>query len=157
MTKLEKVVKGLECCAACSGDECKNCPYSLECRDTDLPYGMPHLAADALELLKNYQPKVMTLEETTNISIANNNAYHDKDATFVWIEEERGTLCICCSEYEPDLGYDDRGDSVRITYMGTDYMNWLYLRDYNKTWRCWTEKPTDEQRKAVEWNNENVD
>ena len=54
--KLEKVIKGLECCAAMSGDECKECPYSKECLDTDLPYGMPHLAADALALLKEQEP-----------------------------------------------------------------------------------------------------
>lgn len=23
--------------------------------------------------------------------------------------------------------------------------------DYNKTWRCWAEKPTEEERKAAEW------
>ena len=28
----------------------------------------------------------------------------------------------------------------------------LGLSAYNKTWRCWTAKPTDEQRQAVKWN-----
>ena len=51
----EKVIKGLECCATMSGDECRKCPYRHECQDTDLPYGMPHLAADALALLKEQQ------------------------------------------------------------------------------------------------------
>jgi hypothetical protein len=51
-----KVIKGLECCAAMSGDACRNCPYGNECRDTDLPYGMPHLAADALAILKEQEP-----------------------------------------------------------------------------------------------------
>lgn len=56
MTNREKVIKGLKCCAAMSGDECRECPYGHECRDTDLPYGMPHLAADALTLLKEQEP-----------------------------------------------------------------------------------------------------
>lgn len=55
MTNKEKVIKGLECCAAMSGDECRECPYGHECRDTDLPYGMPHLAADALAILKEQE------------------------------------------------------------------------------------------------------
>ena len=55
MPDREKVIKGLECCAAMSGDECRECPYGHECRDTDLPYGMPHLAADALALLKEQE------------------------------------------------------------------------------------------------------
>lgn len=25
------------------------------------------------------------------------------------------------------------------------------LDDYGKTWRCWAEKPTEEERKAAEW------
>ena len=54
--KWKKVIKGLECCAAMSGDECKECPYSKECLDADLPYGMPHLAADSLALLKEQEP-----------------------------------------------------------------------------------------------------
>lgn len=56
MTDREKVIKGLECCSAMSGDECGKCPYGHECRDTDLPYGMPHLAADTLALLKAQEP-----------------------------------------------------------------------------------------------------
>jgi hypothetical protein len=55
LTKMEKVIKGLECCAAMSGDECRECPYGHECIGTDLPYGMPHLAADALAILKEQQ------------------------------------------------------------------------------------------------------
>lgn len=57
MTDLEKVLKGLECCAAMSGDECRKCPYRHECLDNDLPYGMSHLAADALTLLKEQEAK----------------------------------------------------------------------------------------------------
>ena len=55
MVDREKVIKGLECCCAISGDDCRKCPYGNECRDTDLPYGMPHLAADVLALLKEQE------------------------------------------------------------------------------------------------------
>ena len=55
MTNKEKVIKGLECCAAMSGDECRKCPYGHECLNADLPYGMPHLAADALAVIKEQQ------------------------------------------------------------------------------------------------------
>ena len=54
--KRENVIRGLECCAAMSGDKCRECSYSKECLDADLPYGMPHLAADALALLKAQEP-----------------------------------------------------------------------------------------------------
>ena len=59
MTDRAKIIKGLECCSAMSGDECQECPYGHECRDTDLPYGIPHLAADVLALLKEQEPMPM--------------------------------------------------------------------------------------------------
>lgn len=65
MTDKEKIIKGLECCAAMSGDECRKCPYGDECRDTDLPYGMPHLAANALTLLKE-QEVILVYEDRIN-------------------------------------------------------------------------------------------
>lgn len=58
MPDVNKVMKGLECCAAMSGDGCLKCPYSHECRNVDLPYGMPHLAGDALTLLKMQAEKL---------------------------------------------------------------------------------------------------
>lgn len=62
MPDREKVIKGLECCCAMSGNDCRKCPYGNECRDTDLPYGMPHLAADALALLKE-QPEIVRCKD----------------------------------------------------------------------------------------------
>lgn len=58
MIDREKVIRGLECCSAMSGDECRKCPYEHECRDTDLHYGIPHLAADAIALLKEQETVV---------------------------------------------------------------------------------------------------
>lgn len=48
----KKIIKGLKCCSAMSGDECRKCPYEDECRDTDSPCGMSHLAGDAFALLE---------------------------------------------------------------------------------------------------------
>ena len=67
MIEREKVMRGLECCAAMSGDRCRECPYGYECRDTDLPYGMPHLAADALLLLKEQKERIKRLIEDAKI------------------------------------------------------------------------------------------
>ena len=33
-----------------------------------------------------------------------------------------------------------------------DIVRWLsQKRKYEKTWRCWSAKPTDEERKMVKW------
>ena len=67
MVDREKVIKGLKCCSAMSGDECRKCPYGHECRGTDLPYGIPHLSDDALELLKEQEERIETLESLRRI------------------------------------------------------------------------------------------
>lgn len=60
---IEKVIKGLECCAAVSGDECRKCPYSDECLNTDQSVGTAHLASNAIVLLKAQEKRINELEE----------------------------------------------------------------------------------------------
>lgn len=38
-----------------------------------------------------------------------------------------------------------------VDFVGTDSLVWYDKVDYGKTWRCWAEKPTEEERKAAEW------
>lgn len=50
---------------------------------------------------------------------------------------------------------------IQILYVGADLVEYVQFSEtgicyigtdaYGKTWRCWAEKPTDEERKAVEW------
>ena len=58
MTKLEKVIKGLECCIfSDEGCECLNeCPYHDDCWKTN--FECYTLKKDALELLKEQEPRV---------------------------------------------------------------------------------------------------
>ena len=54
MADREKVLKGLECCSAMDGEQCRKCPYAKECEESKsfCFAGTAHLSADALELLK---------------------------------------------------------------------------------------------------------
>ena len=130
--KREKVIKGLECCAAMSGDECRECPYSKECLDADLPYGMPHLAAEALALLKAQEPRVMEFDDVVG-------------GDECWLEAVNGACgyadCYACT---------GTGE-VQVFRCKYDNPQYIISRDYLKTWRCWTSRPTDEQREAVPW------
>lgn len=58
MIDKEKILKGLECCSAMSGHECRKCPYSDECIGVEIPYGMGHLAGNAFELIQAYHQLV---------------------------------------------------------------------------------------------------
>lgn len=138
MADREKVIKGLECCSEMSGDECQKCPYSSECLGVNCPVGMPHLANDALELLKEQESRVLTLSEINKNS-------------FVWYENKKclrlfpalvvDCQCITRHKFIVEDVFFDVG-----TYMPEDV-------HYGKSWRCWNYKPTDEQRKAVKWDD----
>lgn len=122
MVNREKVLKGLECCLVFDEDwlyHCDECPYRAtedERKVIDWCCHLEELRKDALELLKEQEPRVLTLEEA-------------KKAEVCWLEQ-RG--------YEP--------------YATDDADTWN-PEIYGKAYRCWSLKPTDEQRKAVKWDD----
>ena len=78
--------------------------------------------------------KVLTLEEVLQAI---------KDCKTLWIEDE---------EDPTNTGIDPGCDNVRY------WLNKTAIKDeiracYGKTWRCWAEKPTEEERKAAEWES----
>lgn len=40
---------------------------------------------------------------------------------------------------------------IGVYYIGGDFPIVEKKWEYGKTWRCWAEKPTEEERKAAEW------
>ena len=137
MADVEKVIKGLECCMAekmC----CNKCPYKGQCDDGGYYYS--RAIEEALELLKAQEPRVMTLEEVKRLAPDDDVwiEYHELDGwtiSAVTVREiyDNGILCRL---------QNPRFSFGRYNYYGGD---WL-------AWRCWTSRPTNEQRKAVKWN-----
>lgn len=128
MTKLEQVIYGLDCCSW--GIKCSFCPYKdePECRTV--------LMCDALELLKNKTCHVMTLEEL-----------HDDTIETVYYESKRGAFLECKKEWGV-ISYN--------VLCLIDKYNKNILRDcntYGVLWRCWTSKPSEQQRKNTPWND----
>ena len=131
MTDREKVIKGLECCAAYEY-KCNDCPYQDDGGAEDGCYS-DELKTDALSLLKAQEPMVMALEE-----IQEGKPY--------WLEMR----CIA-SEYAI-CKLNDNGDSAFLDFAVQYGDKTLESNGYGKTWRCWTSRPTDEQREAVKWD-----
>lgn len=132
----KKVIKGLECCM--SGQ-----PDGLGCSRVPCPYnqfgdceGILH--RDALALLKAQEPMVMTLEE---VRCANEEPmWFESKGTFrgqkgFWVLS-KGVSPSYVIRLIPTIGKDDTQ---------------LSLAAYGKVWRCWTSRPTDEQREAAKW------
>ena len=131
-----KVVKGLEICSRVQDNEIcpDDCPYRK-----DICYGTAGLMADALALLKEQEPRVLTLEE---------------------VKAAKGTdLFLEIS------GYPDPDTKPYITAATLDgvgkagvsfYCNVFEFDTYNKSsygWRCWNVRPTEEQRGATPWQS----
>ena len=89
-------------------------------------------------LLTAQQPRVLTLEEALGL-----------DEDLCWIE-------INVDGADRNFGrWNDlyvAPDGISIVSEWAGQKNYLDAERYGKTWRCWTAKPTDEQRKATPWN-----
>lgn len=101
---------------------------------------------DALELLKAQQePRLYSFDEVLHLPAD----------TTLWLEEvDEPDGAIIPTAY---TGASFRGDPAEISDSDVIYVC-FYGRvmntcdGYNRYWRCWTAKPTDEQRKAVSWD-----
>jgi len=136
MEQIEKVCKGLECCRHLYPKHCEVCEYSATDCTADL-------ADDALSLIRQQQerikeletaqtPRVMTLEE---VSASENPFYFETGAVHEW-------AIGCCIS----------GDVMFLTWRNGSFGSFR-IDKYNKTWRCWTQRPTEEQREATPWND----
>lgn len=113
------------------GEECVNCPYEemfgLDC--------VRQLYKDALELLKEQEPRVLTLDEVLRL-----------DRDYYYLEELRIKSKV------PAMYLDIYRLSCVTWPSITGCRQTAGDDKYNRVWRCWTERPTDEQRKAVKWD-----
>ncbi len=73
----------------------------------------------------------------------------DSGPHVVYTERRNRDLGDSMNTITPNVGKRS-GKGYIITHSnGCRYR--LYFRDYGITWRCWAEKPTEEERKAAEW------
>ena len=130
MTDREKVIKGLECCSKGDCADCDNCTYHGI--QTDVPCEST-LMRDALALLKAQVPRVMEFDDVVG-------------GDECWLEAINGACgyadCYACT---------GTGE-VQVFRCKYDNPQYIMAKDYLKTWRCWTSRPTDEQREAIPWN-----
>ena len=83
-------------------------------------------------LLKAQEPRVMTLAEALAA-----------DYVYLEIRLHARLPCDCCIlAVDPDGG---------ILPLKKGFAGYLDGEEYGETWRCWTSRPTDEQREAVKW------
>lgn len=109
-------------------------------------YGFTERVCDVIALLKEQQPRVMTLEEViTHYSLppvfvddlgAQEDYYEDIQPLYF--------------EFLHDKEYPWMVHWIGHTHVTMCLNEWKHT--YNKKWRCWTSRPTDEQREETPWD-----
>ena len=81
-------------------------------------------------MLKAQEPRVLTLEEIEASDV-------------VWMNVSDTVIAAV---------YDVFSSTPNFWDFHTKQGTWsMAVREYGRTWRCWSSRPTDEQRRAVKW------
>lgn len=116
----------------------KNLEYLISYDCTGTQYDCKDEIQGAIDLLRSQEPRVLTPEEIRSGAVE-----------VAWVEDRDKAEVI------PGIWF-------RLSNEGEDEAVDIHIRDgfvgarlavYGKLWRCWTAKPSDEQRKAVKWND----
>ena len=98
----------------------------------------------ALTLLKAQEARVMTLEELDELQ--------EDDAVFVEIKPVRDLTCMSVELVRFIEKTQD--PATQIELHTTDSAGFYMTRKTtDPNWRCWTSRPTDEQREATPWRS----
>ncbi len=97
---------------------------------------------DGTKLLKAMEPKLLSLKELRGMRAI--------EAGAVWIESLGGGLMPAFMEIpQEDLTYF-------VSIWLRNNRAWFENRYYGITWRCWSMKPSAEQRKDTTWNEQTL-
>lgn len=99
------------------------------------------IAENVLALLKEQEPRIMTLEEVKGMKRLMICAVEQRSKVIKnAFNAEYGGIVTLGDKNFLDFGLYGDTNRYRRTEAG-----------YGKTWRCWTSRPTDEQREAAKW------
>lgn len=144
MMDRDKVIKGLECCTyAKLPIPCDKCDYFGNDEYNDPWSCRISLMRDALTLLKAQEPREMKLEEIKQAAAG---------GCMYWMELKEKYACFPVLMIEQKANGIIEFGAILDRGYGPVTVGRFRPDEYNTFWRCWTSRPTDEQRKAVKWD-----
>lgn len=116
-----------------------------------------HLMEDALALIRQQQERIAELEAAQTARVMTLEDVDTADAcmepVFVEMLDENGkpgeTPDIFSWRFVKHIIPLTDGKIYVLSNVG--FSSALYEETYNITWRCWTQRPTDEQRRMTPW------
>lgn len=149
MEQFEKVCKGLECCVLRDPDDhrrCGECPYNPHAISNEpCANGLKY---NALALIRQQQARIAELEAAQTARVMTLEEIPLFDGA-IYMDEYPNPVCLkmlYC--YEVGRGTYGHG----YTFVDSDGDKIFFpAKEFGKKWRCWTQRPTDEQRKATKW------
>lgn len=133
MTERDRVLDAFRNCI--TEPKCKDCPWT-ECETIgNGPIEIPRdLALAVMRELVAQEPRVMTLAEVKML-----------DSDYYYLESMRS----------PGKELREIVGAYGLTCVTWPSITWARQTmgdsGYGKTWRCWTQRPTEEQRRATPW------
>ena len=97
-------------------------------------------------LLKEQEPRVLTTDELFHME--HQGVYIERRNSQLYATEP--AIVLRTSVCEPSLG-GNKYILMRENKLSDSRLACDYNKDRRNGWRCWTSKPTEEQRKAVKW------
>ena len=142
----EAVIKGLQICTDPRVEGCDGCPLKSDGVTCQIK-----LMRQAAELLRHGAPQlrvdnVPRREGALLLSV--DDVPHWDGA--IWLEfkvisgmGQGGTWAFYVAEQRPNFNFQLQRELQQLTRLPID--------TYGYYWRCWSKRPTDEQREAAEW------
>lgn len=142
MPDIEKAIRGLEWAKAHPE---RDREYRMQGYDGKAVIIPLPLAEDALSLLKAQQERIAELEVAQEPRLMTLEEVHEMSWDYCYLEEEvikDNVLQKYCGKHR-----------VKCITWPTIASCVLAFGDdaYGKRWRCWTARPTDEQRRNAQW------
>lgn len=155
----EKVISGLRFCF----DEtlgivsCDGCVYS---DSKTFKNGVTHcyLVDDAITLLKEQEEEIENLKQTAQSMMEGICLLKEQEARVMTLDEVKSfdwDYCYLEEERLPGKEYRAVCGDYALTCITWPCVNSMRIQhgddSYGKKWRCWSAKPTNEQRREMKW------
>lgn len=150
----EQVKKGLEHCM--EARDCIKCPYD----GRDFPRCIMRMSRDAIDSIQQLEAKLAEYEKPlVPLALDEVTAISREEGNILWLEyrDEAAVRAGYNGYYEPQhiMEYSAfSGYKSVVTFYppGAETEKTPDPAVYGIGWRCWSCKPTDEERKAAKWD-----